>query len=195
MNKYISLDTETGGIGSDVSLLTAYFAVLDEGLNITDELYLRCKPDDGIYRVTGRAMMINGIDLAQHDAIAFPYKECKPLLYDFVKRNKGLTHLKPVGQNVKFDIAKVCENIISIESWNQFVSYRALDTATIAGFAIEVGLLPETVNAGLKAMAEYFGVGKQEEFGHDAKEDTLLTIGVYKKLLELFKTNEKRPLP
>ena len=35
---YIAVDTETGGIGSDVSLLTAYIAVLDKQMNIIDEL-------------------------------------------------------------------------------------------------------------------------------------------------------------
>ena len=32
--KFLVLDTETGGIGSDVSLLTVYLGVLDENLNI-----------------------------------------------------------------------------------------------------------------------------------------------------------------
>ena len=189
MNKYIALDTETGGIGSQYSLLTAYLAILDEDFNITADIYLNCKPNDGIYRVGGQGMAVNGIDLAKHDKIARPYIDCSNELYNFLYINKIKGHLKPIGQNVKFDINRITDDLVEAEAWHQMVSYRTLDTSVIAGFAIELGLLPLTLNAGLKAMAEYFGVGKQEDFGHDAKQDTLLTIGVYKALMKLFRYN------
>ena len=188
---YISLDCEMGGIGTNCSLLTAYFVILDSDLKKIDDLYLYCKPDDGIYRVTGRAMEINGIDLKEHDKIAKTYKECKPELYDFLDRNRGVDQLIPIGQNIRTDMNIIIHNLISEGSWWQFVSYRSLDTATIAAFAIEVGLLPSTVNAGLKSMAEYLEVGTQPNTGHDAAEDVWLSVGVFKELKRRFRANLK----
>lgn len=186
MSKYIVIDTETGGIEREASLLTTYLEILDENLNTIDSLYLETKPNDGVYKVTGTAMKINGIDLATHDAKAITYKEAATLLYQFLEKNKAEDgQLKPIGQNVKFDIIKITDNILSDKSWNQFVSYRILDTAVIAGFLIEVGKLPKDLSAGLKAMAQYFGVGIQEEFGHDARNDVALTIAVYKELIKV----------
>lgn len=213
---YIGIDTETGGIGSDTSLLTAYFGLYDKDLELVDDLYLFCKPDDGVYRVTGRAMEINGINLAEHDKVAernetikhtgslkyWLKNHCKHLYlektefdpicgYDvtfeiFNPQTRNNT-LKPLGHNVKFDITKVTENIISESDWNAFVSYRVLDTGTIGGFAIEVGLIPPTINASLSSLAEYFGVGKQPETGHEANKDVWMTVAVYKCLKALFR--------
>lgn len=197
MNKYIALDTETGGIGEETSLLTAYFSILDENLEQTDELYLELRPADGVYKVKGDAMKINGIDLVKHDESAISYKEGGTKLYDFLSwrkpakkeldTDKNAGKLIALGQNVKFDILKITNNLIHTDSWHQFVSYRTLDTAVIAGFLIDAGKLPPTINAGLASMAEYFGVGAQSEFDHDARHDTKLTIAVYKKLLEIVK--------
>jgi hypothetical protein len=193
---YISLDTETGGIGSDTSLLTAYFGLYDKDLELVDDLYLFCKPDDGIYRVTGKAMEINGINLAEHDKVAENKSMTGSKLYNFLRKpfddnlddsGNGQPLLKPLGHNVKFDILKVTDNILNEAAWDQFVSYRTLDTGTIGGFAIEVGLIPPTVSASLSSLAEYFGVGKQPETGHEANKDVWMTVAVYKCLKALFR--------
>lgn len=195
MNKYLALDTECGGIGLDKSLLTAYLAILDENLNTVDYLYLFCCPDDGIYKVEGKAMEINGINLAQHDKFAKSYKECGTLLYDFLKKNKGDKQLKPLGHGVKFDCGRMTGDLVSQGSWDKFVSYRVLDTGTIAGFAIELGLLPVDMNAGLATLSKYFKVGVQPGTGHDAKQDVELSIGVYRELIKLFKNNMADVIP
>lgn len=183
---YYATDIETGGLGKETSLLTCYSAVLDQQLNIIDDLYLYVKPDDNRYVVEGTGMRINGINLAEHDIKALTYKQAGTQFYNFLQKNKGEKPLKPLGHNIRFDLEKIANTIISHNSLWQFVSYRTLDTGTIAGFAAELGLLPKDLNAGLASLAEYFGVGKQEEFGHDAKHDVELTIGVYKGLLNLF---------
>jgi hypothetical protein len=87
MNRYIVLDTETGGVTLDTSLLTAFFAILNEDFEVTDELYLRVKPDDGIYRTTARALEINGINLISHDAVAITLREARTPLYEFLRKN------------------------------------------------------------------------------------------------------------
>lgn len=186
---YYATDIETGGISKDTSLLTCYSAILDSQLNIIDDLYLYVKPDDNKYVVEGQGMKINGINLAEHDAKALTYKQAGTEFYKFLQKNKGENVLKPLGHNIRFDLEKLANTIISHNSLWQFISYRTLDTGTIAGFAAELGLLPKELNAGLASLAEYFGVGKQTEFNHDARHDVMLTIGVYKGLLKLFKKN------
>lgn len=185
----ISLDIESGGISKDASLLTCYSTILDSQLNIIDDLYLYVKPDNNIYIVEGQGMRINGIDLGEHDTRALSYKEAGTIFYNFLQKNKGENPLKPLGHNIRFDLEKIANTIISHKSMWQFISYRTLDTGTIAGFAAELGLLPKNLNAGLASLAKYFGVGIQEEFGHDARRDVMLTIGVYKALLKLFQKN------
>jgi DNA polymerase III alpha subunit (gram-positive type) len=190
MNKYISLDIETGGLGLETSLLTCFIAILDEKLDIVDTLDLKCKPNDGLYKVNGRAMEINGIVLGEHDKEAKPYHECSCLIRVFLEKNYQGEVFKPIGQNIKFDMMRLCEQIVNEKMWYQYVSYRTLDTGTIGGFAIELGLVPIDFKAGLGNMAEYFKVGKQEE-KHTAKGDVLLNINVYKALFGLFKEGMK----
>jgi hypothetical protein len=69
-NKYIVIDGEFGGIGLDKSILTFYFMVMDDQENKVDELDLKLKSKDGIYRVEARALEINKIDLIKHDQMA-----------------------------------------------------------------------------------------------------------------------------
>lgn len=181
--KYIALDIETGGLGVDKSFLTAYFAILDKELNIIDELYLYCKPKDGIYHVTAKGMEVNGIDLVEHDKIADTYQIAGTKLYQFLNQHEG--PLIAIGHNVRFDMVHIYDKLISQENWWHFISYRTLDTGVIGGFAIDLGLLPRDINAGLNSLAKYLNVGTQSE-KHDAKEDTLLSVGVYKELKKLF---------
>lgn len=188
MNKYLALDCETGGTASQTSLLTTYLAVLDQELNLVDDLYLNCKPDNGVYIVTGKGMEVNGINLGEHDKISETYKECGTLLYNFLHRNTNFGKLKliPLGHGVKFDCLRMSNDLISEGSWQKFVSYRVLDTATLGLFAIQLGLLPPDIEAGLSDLAKYFKVGEQNKTGHNAKHDVELSIGVYKKFLKLF---------
>ena len=185
----IAMDIESGGISKDTSLLTCYSAILDSQLNIIDDLYLYVKPDDNKYVVEGQGMRVNGINLAEHDKKALTYKQAGTIFYNFLQKNKGENVLKPLGHNIRFDLEKLANTIISHNSLWQFISYRTLDTGTISGFAAELGLLPKDLNAGLASLAEYFKVGKQAEFNHCAKHDVELTIGVYKGILKLFKKN------
>ena len=181
--KYVALDTETGGF-EGTSLLTAYFMVFDENFNELDNLYLEVKPDDGLYVVTGQALTVNGIDLKTHDKRAVTYKEAGSKLYNFLNSNSilGSTKLIPVGHNVIFDIMKIQEFLMSKNTWNKFVSYRTLDTGTIARACIAAGLLPGDVSGSLSSIAEHFNVDSSA--AHTADGDVLMTVQVLEKLLE-----------
>src|ERR1039458_10787360 len=103
--KFVALDVETGGIGIEYSLLSAYFLALDDKFNKIDDLYLFLKPDDGIYKVCGEAMNVNRIDLKIHDTKAIIYREAGTILYNWLKKltDDGKIKAIIVGHSISGD--------------------------------------------------------------------------------------------
>lgn len=196
-DKYICMDIETGGIGNDKSLLTAFFMVLDENLQpspvwngVPETLSLAIRPKDKIYKVTAEALGINGINLVEHDKNAITQDQAGMALFHFIHTHSdgGKNKLIPLGHNVAFDIRFLSDcndRILTRDTWNQFVSYRCLDTATIAQFLRLNGKLPMTLEASLGKLASYFGIDTTG--AHTAQRDVEITIAVYKKLSEIIK--------
>jgi DNA polymerase III alpha subunit (gram-positive type) len=191
MNKYLAFDTETGGTSTDSSILSCFMAALDKNLQITDTLSLLIKPDDGIYKVGASALKVNKINLIEHDKNAVSYTVAHDRLLMFLRQVSypGNTSLIPLGHNVHFDINFICEHILNHKSWHKFVGYRHLDTATFAMCLIEAGILPSSVSPSLEKLANFFQLKLTESETHTAQGDTLLTIKVYKELLNLAKRN------
>lgn len=186
MNKYIVIDTETGGITTDTSLLTAYFGIFDENFNFVKDLDLTLKPDDEIYHVTSDALKINKINLVEHSVCAVPYKKAKTYLYEFLQRSYQGEKLIPVGHGLNFDLLRVWQNLISKETWEDFVSYRPLDTGNAAQFLRTVGLFPNDVSGSLGSLIKYFNIESIGEL-HTAKVDALQTMSVLKGLISIVK--------
>lgn len=186
---YIALDIETGGIGDDKSLLTAYFALIHRYENgdmvQMDELDLKIKPNDDIYRVTAESLLINQIDLKQHNKNAITEKQAGTQLYDKLRiwYSYSKEKLIPIGHNVAFDIRRVTNTLVSIGSWEQYVSYRVLDTCTIAQFLRLRGDLPKDLSCSLVNLSEHFKI-KVNGLPHEAKYDTLATVKVLENLLK-----------
>lgn len=185
--KYLILDTETGGIGRDKSLLTAYFGIYDRNFNKLSELDLSLKNKYGIYVVTAEALMINKIDLKIHDEYAITFQEGGTQLYNLLKENTndGESKLIPVGHNVHFDIEKIKEFLISDGSWNKFVSYRKIDTGVLAQALKVIEKLPDKLSGSLGSLAEFFNI--EHKKAHTAKGDSEVTIEVLKNLLNMIK--------
>lgn len=185
---FLIFDTETGGIGLDKSLLTAYFLICDEKLEKIGDLYLHVKPDDGVYHVTGEAMGINQINLVEHDKIAIPYKKAGTMLYQFLEscyRNQK-EHMVPVGHGMTGDLNHIWQSLLGQKAWESFVSYRRLDTSVALQFLKSCGLFPETVSGSLESLVEYFKIEKVGEL-HTAKTDTICTCEVLKRMIDLIK--------
>lgn len=185
-DKYCFLDTETGGIGTEKSLLTAFFLITDDKFNPIDSLELYIKPDDGTYHVDGRALEINKIDLVKHDKVAVTYNKAGTMLYNFLVKNSSDDKLIAVGHNVKFDITHVTDKLISDGSWSKFVSYRCLDTCVIAKYLQMVGKLPLDLSISLSSLGEYFGVAIPGQ-SHNAKYDVEVSVIVLNEMLNLSK--------
>src|ERR1035437_1730445 len=192
---FIALDVETGGIGPDYSLLSAYFLALDEKFNKIDDLYLYLKPDDGIYKVCGEAMNVNRIDLKVHDTKAIIYREAGTTLYRWLSNvtSDGKPRAYLLGHNFRGDRDKVVQFLLCRGSWEKFISHSLRDTQSSAGFLVDGGILPSTISCSLESLVKYFGIPFNENEMHDAKVDTEKTVEVYKALttlLEELKGNE-----
>lgn len=188
MNFYIGLDTETGGISDDTSLLTAYYGFYqlgNDGFAKLDELDLKIKPNDGIYRVTAEGLGVNKIDIVAHDKVAIFEKMAGQQLYKKLQEWFTISkeRLIPVGHNVSFDIRKTTNNLISVGSWETFVSYRTIDTCAIAQFQRIAGKIPDNLSCSLGHLVGYYKV-QLDGKSHEAKCDVDTTMKVLENLLK-----------
>ncbi len=174
-----------GGLEKEkYSLLTVYLMMTDEKFNFIGDLYLFLRPDDGIYRVCAEAMNVNKIDLVLHNTKAIPYKEGATRLYEWLKSmtNGGQIKAIVVGHGVYGDVEWIFEHLISRNSWENFCSYRKLDTSVVCQFLKSCGMFPESVSGSLVSLAKHFNVKFDENSAHDAKYDTELTFSVFMEL-------------
>ncbi len=190
MLNYLHLDCEMGGRDLKYSLLTSYYMVTDANFKVIDSLYLHTKPDDGDYLVCAQGMACNKIDLVQHDKIAIPYKQARGVLYNFLKKHsaEGGRKLTPVGHGVRGDIDHILDKLISWGSWEQFCTYHYVDTSIVLQYLRACGKLPMNIDGSVIGLVEYFDLPLPTKVDwHDAQFDTLMTMFVYQKMVELGK--------
>lgn len=184
---YIAVDVETGGIGPDVSLLTAYIAILDENFEFIEELDLALRPDDKIYHVTAEALNINKIDLIKHDQSekTVTMGKAGELFRALIQKHSdnGKNKLIPLGHNVVFDMENLYRNVLNKKEAQNYISYRVLDTGSSGRFLIVAGYIPETVSGSLGSYVKHLGVKERE--AHTARGDVEMTIDVMKAMISL----------
>jgi len=186
MNKFICLDTETGGITPGTSLLTAFFGIFDEEFNLVDEIYFSLKPEDDNYVVTAQALEINKINLIEHNKIAILYKDAKTPLYEFLKKNYQGEKLIPVGHGIYFDVLRIKQHLISQGSWETFVSYKTLDTGVIFNFLKILNIFPNDASGSLDSLLTMLNIPSIGEL-HNCKIDALQTMSVLKAFVSKYK--------
>lgn len=185
-SKLLFLDIETGATALSMSLLSAYFATFDQDFNLIGELDLKLIPDDGVFHVKaapGHGLAINQINLIEHAKVAIPYKEGATQLFNYLRMmyndEQNRVMMTPVGHNVKKDIEHLTDKLVSRGSWDSFVSYRTIDTCSVAKFLQFQGKLPEEATCGLQDLAKFFNV-KIDGDAHEAKADVLTCVEVFK---------------
>jgi oligoribonuclease (3'-5' exoribonuclease) len=182
--KYLAFDVEAGGTDFEHSLLSAYFVVIDEDLKtVYGELDLLVKPDSGNYVVTAEALSVNKIQLIEHDKVAITESKAGTLLYNFLKTHasNGAVKLIPLGHNIAFDVDFIKRHLLN-KSFNQFVSYRMLDTSSQIQFMKLTGQVPRDLAGSLSEIATYFGISTIDNVPHTAKGDTYMVIEILRKL-------------
>lgn len=190
MSVYLAFDLETGGLDPNkADLLTGYFAMLDEDFKILEDLSLYLKPEGRLPIVESGAMAKNGIDIQKHleSPNTVTYAEGGKRLTAMVKRHlkkRGkYSNIIPFGYNISdFDIKWAKHYLIDSDTWNSMIHYRCLDVMSEVDVLKRHGWLPPFCGP-LSSMVDFFGVPKGE--AHVAKDDIIMTIGVFKKFREL----------
>lgn len=187
---YLAFDLETGALKpSKGDLLTGYFAMLDEDFKIVEELSLKLKPEGRLPIAELGALKTNGIDIQKHleDPETITYSEGAKKLESMIKRylkKKGrYSNIIPMGYNIAgFDIGWAKHYLIDEDTWDSMIHYKPLDVMHHVDMLKNHGWLPPNVG-NLKSMVEFFGVPKGE--AHVARDDIMMTIGVFQKVREL----------
>lgn len=193
MNKFIAIDTETGGIGEEADLLTAFFGILDEDLNLVTELTIRLRPDseDDFFHVSAKALEINGILLIDHFKVALPKNVAGQELFRFLNENTPMVdgkkqRLIPIGHNVAFDIKKIADKLLNKKTLDQFIGYRTLDTGTIGQFLQVARLIPSNVSASLSSLMAHYNIPFEGQ-AHNERVDAMACVALIKRMLQEFK--------
>jgi DNA polymerase III alpha subunit (gram-positive type) len=192
---YVPLDCETGGLDPKTSdLLTLYISVIDDNFQILEELDLKLKPDNDRLPVTeAGAMKVNGIDLQKHlaDPSTLTYSEAKEKISTMLKKHRlpgRYSNLIPLGHNIPFDLNFISHHIMRKDEWEKFCHYRNIDTNPIIWLLKDSGWFPRDLG-NLGSVVDFLNLPKRN--AHSAKDDTLMTVDVYKKLLEIMKSKKE----
>jgi DNA polymerase III epsilon subunit-like protein len=187
---YLAFDSETGGLNpATADILTWYGAILDEELKIVEDLYLKLKPDGGRLPIAeAGALKVNGINIQEHlaDPETVTYSEGKARIVAMIKRhlkkNGRYSNIRPLGQNVQFDIDWTNHHLIPKDEWDSMIHYAKVCTKVCTDFLKDCGWWPKDLGS-LGSVVDFLGIPRRS--AHNAKEDTLMTIDVYKKMLEI----------
>lgn len=203
--RFLITDAEYGGnrqkgvFSSEYSLLELYFRVINEKFELLDELEIKIKPDDDLYKVNAKSLRAIGLDLYEHDKDAVTESKAKELVYDFLKRNSkdGAIKLLPSGQGVSGDIRYIVEKkMISQGNWEKFCSYQTIDLSIVMMILKILGIMPQTKNPddpdgkysnSLAAVAHYLNIPITGL--HTAKGDCILFEHVMRKLFKFLKNS------
>lgn len=181
-DKYLVIDCETTGlIPSRHQMLTLAILLCEKG-KLEPIALNEFKFKYDTYNVSIGALKTNKIDLVQHDSEAqYTFEH----VIHFVQTLYALCgNEKPtvIGHNVGFDLGFI-HHYIGKEEWEKYVSYRNIDTCTIARFLSDAGVIT-TKNVSLENMVKYFHLEKENDTMHTALCDATKTWELYCRLLE-----------
>ncbi len=187
------LDTETGGISTEHSVLTLTFTECTfeaDKILRKSRLSVSVKPNNSIYRVNPEALNINGINLIEHSKSAVFYKEAESLIVDYIKQRfeaNNRNKLVLVGQNIQFDLDHlITPSIINPDSFYRYVDRRVIDIVSISQFAKLCGLIPMDQSLSLSTLAQHLNIPINELKLHTAEYDNDLAATVLFTLRNLF---------
>lgn len=181
---YAVLDTETGGLNSQTCSLLEFSVIIADSrndFNIVDQLTMRCKPNDGIFKVNAAALEVNGIDLKTHVQGAYTYAQAEQILVNFAFAYAELNRKKlvPVGWNIDFDLRFIHEYICAKTTWEEFFTYRTLDVQDVVRYKQLIGEVPADVGS-MSSARRWLGIPTDKE--HTANSDAFVTLQILKAL-------------
>jgi len=184
---YLFVDTETGGLTPQHSLLTVSAICVDPDFNIIPRdngehgLYLKIKHEE--YALTAGALSVNKINIAEHDATAIPAQEASNQLCSYIEamiRKSGKARLIPAGHNVAFDVSFLRAYLLDNSTWDMYFTYPAFDTAAIARFLNAAG--KHSGGYSLTRLRDLYAPHMGGQL-HNAEVDNLTTIELAKRFV------------
>lgn len=174
---YLFIDTETGGLTTDCSLLQLAALIVNDQLEVVDSIDLKVYPDDGIYHVKSSALAINKIDLRWRGDGAVSLSVAYQEFFAFLARhsNYGEFKLTPVGWNINFDLNFIYAGFGKLE-FEKYCSYRTIDLQSVVLFRGASSIIPGS----LVKVASQLGIDTSA--AHDALADCEMTLAVFKAL-------------
>lgn len=175
---FVFIDTETGGLTPDYSLLTVAAAVTDKDFNVVSTLCFGLHPVTS-YVTHPEAIRVNQIDLAKHAETAIYADTARAQLRSFLVDGAASTSVRrliPAGHNVPFDLSFIWAHLIPESDWKAICGYPVYDTAVIARYLATANMIPNSCN--LVALRKLFQI--ETGTAHNAANDVTATIEVAK---------------
>lgn len=193
---FMAFDSETGGfIPSEADLLTFYAGIFDDEYKLVDEVYLKLKPNDGRLPVAeAQALKVNGINIKAHleDPETITYAEGKvkliTLLKKYLQKTGRYSNIRPLGYNVPFDVKWAQYHLLPMPEWEAILHYKHIDVMQNVDFLKDAGWFPQDLGS-LGTVVDYLQLPKRN--AHNAKEDTLMTVDVHKKIIEIMNSKKE----
>jgi DNA polymerase III epsilon subunit-like protein len=182
-HKILVVDTETGGLDPERESIFSLGAVVWQDGSIADELLINIREAPMVYTVG--ALKVNGIDpmtWVGDDPLTATQK-----LKAFLLKN-GFFKVAPMaGHNIaSFDWGFIKRLYrLAGEDVNKTLSYKMLDTMTLAAALDTVGRLPGLRSRGLDGLCQRFGITIRTGSVHNALEDARATAKLLTRLLDM----------
>ena len=188
---YFFVDTETGGLTSECSLLTFDGTLLDENLNVLETIAYKIKPDDGIYHLQAGALKVNKINIQEHDLGATPMSEAKKQFERWASVTIVEKYSNPTiivaGQNVWYDIEMLKKEFCP--NWGNYFSRRILDLQPLSILFKAAGLMPAEQRISLSELVKYFNIDIDVENMHRSDVDVFASIEIFKKYIRILQSH------
>ncbi|MFH1521754.1 MAG: 3'-5' exonuclease [archaeon] len=177
------IDTETTGLSPRFNkVLTVGLLLVDakkSKLQILDQNHIFIKHDR--YNITKAAMIVNKIDLEQHNLHAVPPTDACNQINSFIEKN--ILHQAPlVGHNIHFDKGFLSALFEKADMSSKFCC-ESEDTMRIWRNHQKLGNVPSHLRSNLQTVADFFKIDYTKS--HDALADCHITAKVYHKMLRI----------
>lgn len=180
--KLLFVDTETGGVNEKENSLLSVALIFWEDKLVKDKLEFFIKEKK--YNVTEKAMEINQLNLETIEKLGIEKKEAVKKINDFIIKNFNGEKAVICGHNINFDIRFIKELYNKVgEDYEQYISYRSLDTASIFRFLTIAGKFGAKQVNSLDDAIKYFNLTFNNR--HTAMGDIEKTIEIFNKLIEI----------
>lgn len=186
INKYLVIDTETGGFDPEKLSILSFAGVVVEDNAVVDTIQIFVNEPE--IRAEAQALRVNGINLtwlrtngkSPQDAV----REFSEFLYKhFGSAAQFSNRIIVAGQNIKFDIGfikrlyRLSDGEAGLQMFDQRFSHRDLDTAILLRFLGMAQVLPFD-GGKLEDAAEHYKIPTADLPRHSALGDALLCARV-----------------